>query len=157
MPRTAFFAERHFLLTLTVKEASLYLPALCWGGGVSLVLRLSRGERPSAVMIEVRLARVEGCRILQFTLWGIYRLKILSTKSEIRNNLEFSKLKFSKHGQQSCPSYKDPSLTVGALFVKRCNTNRPYYGHRGTIGNRQTKSDCLTARSNVSKTSAIKN
>ena len=147
MPRTAFFAERHFLLTLTVKEASLYLPALCWVGGVSLVLRLSRVERPSAVMIEVRLARVEGCRILQFTLSGIFRLKIRSTKSDLLrrspccarrsrsaarrefetiSNPDISGLKFSKqgqHGQLCCPCYKDPSLTVGALLLERRNTN----------------------------------
>ncbi len=31
------------------------------------------------VMTEVHLARVEGCRMLQFTRSGIFRLKILST------------------------------------------------------------------------------
>lgn len=85
--RTVFFAECHFLLTLTVKEASLDLAAL---RRFLPVLRLSRGERPSAVMTEDRLARVEGCRMLQFTLSDIFRLKIRSTKFDLLRRAQHS-------------------------------------------------------------------
>ena len=84
-PRTAFFAERHFLLTFTVKGASLHLPALC---RFLLVFRLSWGEGPSAVMLEVRLARVEGCRILQLTLSDISKLTIRSTPRGLKPTLQ---------------------------------------------------------------------
>ena len=89
MERTVFFAEFHFLLTLTVKGASLDLPTF---RRLLPVLGLSCVERSQAVSMEVRLARVEGCRILQLTLSDISELKIRSTKSEIRNNLELTKL-----------------------------------------------------------------
>ncbi len=85
MERTVFFAKRHFLLTLTVKEASLDLAALRL---FLPVLRLSRGERPSAVMTEVRLARVEGCRMLQFTLSDILALINLPMREPILSAID---------------------------------------------------------------------
>ena len=85
MERTVFFAEFHFLLTLTANGASLAL------AGLRLflsVFRLSRGERPSLVRTEVRLARVEGCRMLQFTLSDILALINLPMREPILSAMD---------------------------------------------------------------------
>ena len=85
MERTVFFAECHFLLTLTANGASLLLAAL---RRFLPVFRLSRAELPWAVKTEDRLARVEGCRILQFTLSDIGKLKIRSNPRGLKPTLQ---------------------------------------------------------------------
>ncbi len=85
MERTVFFAKFHFLLTLTANGASLVFAAL---RRFLPVLRLSRGERPWAVRTEERLARVEGCKMLQFTLSDISELKIQSNPRGLKPTLQ---------------------------------------------------------------------
>jgi len=83
--RTVFFAKRHFLLTLTANGASSVFAAL---RRFLSVFRLSRGERPWAVMTEDRLARVEGCRMLQFTLSDILALINLPMREPILSAID---------------------------------------------------------------------
>jgi hypothetical protein len=85
MEWTVFFAKFHFLLTLAANGASLLLAAL---RRFLPVLRLSRGERPWAVRTEVCLARVEGCRMLQFTLSDILALINLPMREPILSAMD---------------------------------------------------------------------
>jgi len=122
MLRTLFLAKCHFLPTLTAKEASTLLFGLPGRAEACLRPLLVVDGCFWQVRIEYRFARFEGCKILQLTLSGIFRLKILSTKSEIRNNLELPKLEFSKQGP---------------------------HGQTKTGGNRQTGAACLTDQSKM--------
>ena len=85
MERTVFFAEFHFLLTLTANGASLAFAAL---RRFLPVLRLSREERSGLVTTEDRLARVEGCRMLQFTLSDILTLINLPMREPILSAMD---------------------------------------------------------------------
>ena len=87
MLRTVFLAECHFLPTLTAKEASTLLFGL--SGRVETCLRPlpDADGRFWQVRIESRRARFEGCKILQLTLSGIFRVKILSTPAFAGVNL----------------------------------------------------------------------
>jgi len=122
MLRTAFLAECHFLLTLTAKEASIVLFGLSGGACACLRPLPVGGGRFWQVRIESRLARFDGCKILQLTLSGISRItknQIFYLDSRFRGNDRITRaawadLRFRPVpkgtglplGQAGCPYYK---------------------------------------------------